>query len=192
MKIKLFEAFNVNKNIEEICNSYEISNYTINDDGSVDVDDDVNLSNYNLIEIPLQFGRVSGYFNCNDNSLTSLKGSPTSVKGTFDCSYNKLTTLEYAPQSIGNNFYCHDNKLTSLKGANLIGGNIFHCSYNRLKTLDFLPLNGKINYVMKHNPIYKWFEQINPSRLELFLDFNIHSDDPDEVNQEKIDMINEN
>ena len=38
--IKLFENFDT-KSIEEICKKYHIDNYTINDDGSIDVDNSV-------------------------------------------------------------------------------------------------------------------------------------------------------
>ena len=51
--IKLFESFN---DIDSICKKYNITNYTINSDGSIDVDGDVNLSNRGLTKLPLKFG----------------------------------------------------------------------------------------------------------------------------------------
>ena len=38
-----------------ICRKYHITNYTINLDGSIDVDSSVKLSHMNLINIPLKF-----------------------------------------------------------------------------------------------------------------------------------------
>jgi hypothetical protein len=43
--IKLFEQFNNEQEIHDICKKYYIENYTINDDGSIDVDDNVSFAN---------------------------------------------------------------------------------------------------------------------------------------------------
>ena len=45
--------------IDQICIKYNIKNYSINPDGSVDVNGDVDLSNKNLEKLPLFFGSVS-------------------------------------------------------------------------------------------------------------------------------------
>ena len=57
--------------IDEICEKYGIKNYTINDDGSIDVDSDVYLNGSNLTQIPLKFNKVTGDFYCYNNSLLS-------------------------------------------------------------------------------------------------------------------------
>jgi hypothetical protein len=111
--LKIFESFN---DIESICKKYGIKNYTINPDGSVDVDGDVSLSSMELTKLPLKFGRVSGNFKCRHNKLTTLEGAPKMVGGTFDCCNNQLTTLEGAPREVGRDFYCDNNKLTTLEG----------------------------------------------------------------------------
>ena len=46
--LKLFESF---EDIDEICKQYDIKKYTINPDGSIDVDGYVDLSQENLIKI---------------------------------------------------------------------------------------------------------------------------------------------
>ena len=105
------------KEIHNICEKYGIKNYTVNTDGSIGVDGDVDLSNKRLTKIPLKFNNVSGYFLCYYNELTTLLGSPKSVGGNFYCSSNKLTTLEGGPKSVGGNFRCSFNKLTTLEGC---------------------------------------------------------------------------
>ena len=108
--------------IHSICKKYEIKNYTINLDGSIDVVDSVYLNGRNLTEIPLQFNYVWGGFSCN-NKLTTLKGCPKRVFGQyFQCQNNQLTDLEYFPvvedytrSSVG------ENPLKSISGYN---GNI--------------------------------------------------------------------
>jgi hypothetical protein len=67
--IKLFESF---EDIDSICKKYNIKNYTINPDGSVDVDGDVNLYGDGLVKLPLKFGRVSGDFDCCDNPVREI------------------------------------------------------------------------------------------------------------------------
>ena len=104
--------------IHNICNEYNITNYTINRDGSIDVDGDVNLSNRNLTKLKLNFNKVSGSLYCHNNKLTSLEGCPKEVGDTFYCSSNKLTSLKGGPEKVYDMFYCGGNPLESLDGYN--------------------------------------------------------------------------
>ena len=123
------------KEIARICRKYGIKNYSIGEDGTVDVDDIVDLSKKRLDRLPLRFGNVSGYFDCGNNLLTSLEGAPEVVGGSFFCHNNRLTSLEGGPRSVGNVFYCYDNQLTSLVGSpDMVNGN-FLCQNNRLTSL---------------------------------------------------------
>lgn len=97
-------------NIRSICKKYGIWNYTINSDGSIDANGDVNLSSMGLYSLPLKFGRVNGNFYCYNNYLTSLKGAPTIVEYNFYCGGNKLKTLKYFPKVEGR-IGIDDNKL---------------------------------------------------------------------------------
>ena len=108
--------------ISLICKKYKITNYTINDDGSIDVNGDVDLFGIDLTELPLRFNKVTGYFDCGRNRLTSLKGSPRWVGGDFNCHNNKLTSLEFSPDYVGGDFYCKYNKLTDNYSESEIGG----------------------------------------------------------------------
>ena len=121
--------------IDSICQNYGIMNYTINPDGSIDVDGNIILSydfeRGELSKIPLKFAKVIGDFECDRNQLTTLKGSPKSVGGNFDCYGNKLTSLEYGPESVGGNFDCHSNQLTSLEGLPEISGYL-NCRHNKI------------------------------------------------------------
>ena len=98
--------------ISLICKKYNINNYTVNDDGSIDVNGDVFLYNKGLTELPLVFNKVTGYFNCGGNKLTTLKGCPRWVGSSFTCYNNRLTSLEFSPDYVGGWFDCYDNQLT--------------------------------------------------------------------------------
>jgi len=153
--LKLFESF---EDIDSICKKYGIENYTINPDGSVDVDGDVSLLCMELTKLPLKFGRVSGDFDCYDNQLTTLEGAPKEVGEDFDCRYNQLTTLEGAPREVGGDFYCDHNKLTTLEGAPREVGGAFDCKNNQLTTLKGAPERVGGSFLCRYNPVYNIYE----------------------------------
>ena len=111
--------------IHDICKQYNITNYTVNTDGSIDVNGLVWLSDKGLTELPLNFNRVAGYFSCSSNNLTSLKGCPRWIGGFFNCSVNNLTNLEFSPEYVGLDFWCAGNDLTNNYCDSEIGGNFY-------------------------------------------------------------------
>jgi hypothetical protein len=119
MIIKNYQLF-INESKEDIidthaiCRKYNITNYIINEDGSVDVDGNVILNDIGLTKLPLRFRNVSGSFDCYSNTLTSLQGSPKSVGGYIDCSYNNIKTFQGCSESIGEYFYCVNNPIEEI------------------------------------------------------------------------------
>jgi hypothetical protein len=141
--------------IHRTCNSWGVLKYTINSDGSIDVDGDCKLKSiYSpevTTEIPLQFNKVSGSFGTIDIKLTSLRGCPKYVGGDFACNNCSLTSLEYGPVEVGGNFNCGINLLISLEGCpTKVGGN-FNCYMNSLSTLDFVPSDVGGIYDLDYN-----------------------------------------
>jgi hypothetical protein len=188
-KYKLFES---NTEIDTICKKYNIVNYTINSDNSVDVDGDVDLWSKKLESIPLNFNIVNGNFDCGNNYLTSLKGCPVRVGDWFSCYRNELTSLQYSPQYVENgNFYCSWNKIESLQYCTELIRSNFYCIYNKLTSLEHHPTvygrfycsNNQINtfenfYYYKEdvdfwgNPIYDIYVLFNDMKLiELTWDY---------------------
>ena len=131
---KVFEQQSKNNlDIIYYLNKYLIKNYTINEDGTIDVNGDVDLGVYDLDKIPFKFGIVTGYFNCSNNKLTSLYGCPREVGGQFHCLSNRLTNLIGGPQEVGRDYRCDDNRcddnrLESLEGCAGDIGSTFNCS----------------------------------------------------------------
>ncbi len=142
MKISKFKEFFLKRKLS----SYNIKNYQIKDDGSVDVDGDVRIIGTNLDKLPIKFGRVTGYFLCFNLGLKTLEGSPYYVGDSFDCSSNKLVNLKYSPVEVVKHFDCSNNNLKSLEGlSSEIGGNLY-CPFNNLKELDSVSnIEGEIN-----------------------------------------------
>ena len=118
--------------IEDWLNKYDIRNYTINDDFTIDVDGNVDILKKNLKEFPeyIQFGAVKGSFDCSRNNLTTLNGTPKEVKEYFFCSFNNLTSLQGCSRKVRGIFDCSYNQLTSLEGAPEEVGRGFYCTHN--------------------------------------------------------------
>ena len=121
--------------------SFNVKNYTINDDFTIDVKGDVELDHKSLTCFPsfIKFNKVSGYFDCATNQLTSLEGCPTIVDGNFLCYNNQLTNLQGCPTTVCGSFYCHNNQLISLEGCPTIVNGDFYCYNNQLTSLEGCP-----------------------------------------------------
>jgi hypothetical protein len=150
--------------LDSICRGLCLENYTINSNGTVDVDDDVEISDLELYYLPINFGRVAGNFECSDNFLTSLEGCPTTVGGNFYCKRNKLTSLQGCPEIISGNFYCSNNKITNFKGVSEFFEGKFYCDGNPIVEIYHLFSNN--NNI--HN--YKCIRWIN--EFDVILDGN--------------------
>ena len=146
--LKLFESM-TEIEVEKICKKYGIRNWTLNPDGTVDVDGSVYLSKKGLSKLPLKFGRVTGYFVCHNNQLTSLVGCPKEIGRDFRCDNNQLTSLVGCPTEIGGDFWCHSNKLTSLEGCPTEVGDSFWCYLNQLSSLKGAPeyIEGGVDFI---------------------------------------------
>jgi uncharacterized protein YfcZ (UPF0381/DUF406 family) len=142
--------------IDEICEIYDIKNYTINSDGSIDVNGNVNLckrilTNERKSRLPISFRNVTGSFDCSYNKLTTLEGCPKNVGGDFICKFNELTTLEGSPEEVGKNFECGYNQLSTLEGSpKKINGN-FDCCENKLTTLKGAPEEVGKSFIAERN-----------------------------------------
>ena len=192
--LQIFENFS---DIDVICKKHGIrihGNYTINSDGTIDVDGDVILSNKGLgialgygdggltnkglTNLPVKFGKTTGDFICSYNQLKTLEGSPKEVGGSFFCSYNQLTTLEGGPKKVGmkreeSSFYCDNNQLSSLLGCPSYVGGDFNCDNNKLTTLEGGPNEIGYDFYCSGNPISNVYNIFNDYKeYQDSLDYN--------------------
>jgi len=161
--LRLYESFEemlflINQ-IDKTCKEYNITNYTINNDGTIDVDGSVNILFWQhlITKFPFKFNKVNGEFICNNNKLLSFEGSPVEVNGDF---------------------LCYNNRLTSLKGCPKIIRGSFNCQLNNIKSFEYFPSFIKIFFNCHDNPIWhvwKLFE--DTTKIELFNDFDIFRDE---------------
>ena len=67
---------------------------------------DINLVDIHLEDLPDLFDvQLNGVFDCSNNQLTNLVGSPHYVKWSFSCEKNPLINLKGIPEYIGGYFY---------------------------------------------------------------------------------------
>ena len=149
----LLENQNTNNIDLELLKSCIKGTYTINDDGSIDVEGSVNLSRKKLTKIPFNFSKVSGVFRCYHNQLTSLDGAPNNVGSGFDCSDNQLTSLEGAPNNVGGYFYCYGNSNLSyselFKIVDTVKYDIYYISVNTPEDKDKIRRDRDVKGVLK-------------------------------------------
>jgi hypothetical protein len=180
-----------NEDIHSICEKWGIINYTINEDGSIDVDGNVILYDNRLTELPLKFRMVSGYFACDHNQLTNLLGSPISVGRDFYCHDNSLTSLDGCPQSVGRDFSCsnneltsllgspkevghfacYNNKLTTLEGITKMRSGVIYCDNNKLKDVKGIKEGWRGNLEIAGNPVYSIFKLFPEKRWDEVIEY---------------------
>ena len=169
------EGFFYNTKIKLLCKKYNIKNYSINPDLSIDVEGSVDLYNLKLSSLPLRFSRVGGGFFCQNNNLTTLEGGPREVRKNFNCHNNLLTTLDGSPREVGENFDCAFNNLTTLEGGPREVGRNFYCSFNHLTTLDGGPIEVGGGFYCSDNPVIVIIDKFPDwnKALKFWNDFNV-------------------
>ncbi len=80
------------------CNAHIWQKWWVNDDGEIEVSNNVDIKPGDFMKFPVQFADISGCFECHKcHLLTSLEGAPREIEGIFDCRHcASLTTLRYA------------------------------------------------------------------------------------------------
>jgi hypothetical protein len=154
------------KTIVDWCLELGLKNYQIIDD-VVNVNGDVNLPLINLTKIPVQFGVVTGSFNCEHNKLQTLEGCPREVGGYFSCNNNKLTSLIGGPEKVDYFYNCSNNKLTSLIGYPIdLGSKLKSPSSTSIPYQIWALLYKGEKFICHNNPIYKEYKKHNPDKTE--------------------------
>ena len=157
--------------IHSLCEYYNVGNYSINDDMSVNANGVVYFNSYSFDEIPIKFNEINGSFLCIECDLKSLKNAPNILSGlgTFECAGNKLETLIGTPKEV-TTFDCSHNKLKTLEGSPEKVDQIYTASHNRNLT-SFKGAPEKVKIFVATNCNIKSFEYC-PDFKHIFLDDN--------------------
>ena len=103
--------------------------------------DVINGGNVKLMDLPFEslpvrFGKVDGFFQCNAmTELKTLDGFPSEVGGYFDLdNCPKLVDLQGCPEIVDGSFYLMNVGIGSLAGCSKTVGASFYCQYNKKLT----------------------------------------------------------
>jgi hypothetical protein len=146
--------------IRRLCDYYNIPNYTINDDMSIDVSGDIWLCHKHLKELPLKFRYVSNDFSCYSNILTTLEGSPVSIGGSFRCNNNRISNFKGAPKSISGLASYQHNYIRDI--------------YNITKTTEYIYIEQNPVFILIHRFIRR---KDKNEWIDFFNDCDIIRDD---------------
>jgi len=126
--------------------------YEIHEDGSVSVNDTVNISYKQFKKLTVKFRKITGTFSLEScPNLQTLEGCPDEVGGDFNCYQNdSLTSMKYMPKIIKGDFSGFSNpNLTSLEdfsNARSLNINLANCerltSIKEIKRAKYLNITG--------------------------------------------------
>lgn len=111
------------KEIKKLCKKFGLKDFTILENGSVDVNGDVlfdsNIKGMKFEKLPIKFNIVNGDFSLFRYTLENLEGLPTHVGGDFYLYDTKIKTknLVGCPIEVLGDFRLTNMELTSLEGS---------------------------------------------------------------------------
>ena len=144
--------------IIKLCKEYNITKYTINDDYSIDVDGNVDLSSRDLTKIPIKFNNVTGFFTCVGNQLVDLENAPRRVERNFMCQhqYNgSFISLKGAPEYVGFRFDFNDNEnLKDFTDFPTYVGATIDARSTGLYSFDCIPESATRVFIDHDTPLY--------------------------------------
>jgi hypothetical protein len=125
--------------------------WKMNSKGEIDVDGNVVCSKL-LSQIPVQFGEITGNFECIEwKKLTSLEGSPRKVGGIFKVyKCPSLKSLKGSPVEVKDSFIVTELQLTSLEGSPEKVGSFRCISMQKLTSLKGSSRKVKENFTVQH------------------------------------------
>ena len=165
--MKYLKPYNESKvEIHQWMYEFSILDYTINKDGSVDIENTLGLHDIWVDEIPFKINYAPSVIATNCH-LTSLKNFPTKVyeeysgalgtsagdnRGYYWVGDNQLTSLEGCPKKV-KRFIASDNQLTSLKGAPEYVYDACYLNGNQLESMEGCPKYIGLKLDIYDNPL---------------------------------------
>lgn len=145
----------------KFCKDYGLSNWSVDDNGVIDIQGKLNLSHANLTEIPVPFGTVSDYVDFSFNKLSSFKNFPKKIGGNkLQLKANNFESLVGLKdiEFVGS-IYLHENPIKSFQGfpSHYYGDTLTlsDCGLTTeiLNTLRMTVLNNHFNLMIDNNDI---------------------------------------
>ncbi len=119
----------INKELIELfCEEFNIKNYYINDDYSINVYQNVVLDNFIGDELPIKFNKVIGYFSCNKSNIKSFKNFPNFIEENIYLQGNIIENFHGFPKKVKGRIFLWGSTIKSLDGYNCSLKTLF-CDY---------------------------------------------------------------
>jgi hypothetical protein len=115
-----------------------ITQFNVNDDGSVDVTGKVVIPSV-VNRLPVRFRNVFGDFSWKHSRADSLFGSPTYVDGNYTVQSACLRSMEHAPSVVVGSVNCSGNFDSLQYCPTRVGGNAVIESYGSVDDVDCVP-----------------------------------------------------
>lgn len=164
--LELFENWGESEStkLSKFLRTYDIYNYKINDDGSIDIDGDCIITNMPYDTIPFKINKVDGDFKLMTSNVTSLKNSPTIIDGRCEIVSNPfLLSLDGISKEISDTISIENNhRIKNLIGLQDIVYKSFLCTRNiNLTSLEGCPriINGNIDITNNNITNLKFFPE---------------------------------
>jgi len=128
-----------------------IRKYEINDDFSIDIDDNINFQHIKIHgSLPeyIQFNVISGNLDACDCDLITLRGFPKMIKGYLWVEGNKLKSLKFCPEYVQQNVSFENNPLSSLENGPVTIGGLLYLKGTYIRSLKYLPIMNKKAYIV--------------------------------------------
>ena len=178
------ELYTLKKRVKTQCDKLRIKNYTINSDGTVDVNGDLNIyliqenikkgERHNIL---INFNKINGDVDINIQwwkagraGQLRLPFTFNEVTGNFHANHNMLETLIGCPKKVGGCFDVRSNRLKTLEGSPETVGDYFSATSNSLDDLKGSPKYVGGNFDISDNNL-KSLKGLSP-RIDGTLDFN--------------------
>lgn len=178
------ELYVLKQKVKTQCKNLGIENYTINNDGTVDVSGNLNISlsqdkvkkgeKHNIL---INFNKINGnvqisliWRKAGRAGQGQLPFTFNEVTGSFFINNSKLENLIGCPKRVGGDFSCKNNILHTLEGAPETVGGYFSAHNNLLDDLKGSPKYVGGNFDVSDNDL-KTLEGLSP-RIDGTLDFN--------------------
>lgn len=109
----------INKELIELfCEEFNIKNYYINDDYSINVYQNVVLDNFIGDELPIKFNKVIGYFSCSKSNIKSFKNFPNFIEYNIYFQGNIIENFQGFPKTVKGRIVLWNSTIKSLDGYN--------------------------------------------------------------------------
>lgn len=135
-----YGAYHTKKALRSLANTFGIQRYSINLDYHMDVEGNVEISFYNIAQLPIHFNEVRGNFTITFNKLSSMVGYPKKIYGFMQSEGNRIADLTGLPLYVGKDCCILETKMLddmNFDWTNIhIGENLSSFSRQKIETLE--------------------------------------------------------